>query len=124
MTEIITLGHEQMDNTHQELIDILSQPVAYNDIESVTTFLDQIINHTTHHFESEEKLMAESHFPHYREHIAEHNQIINELKMMRRRLKPHTIPLIKSYIEERLPDWLEQHLQRIDSLLAGHLNET
>ena len=62
-------------------------------------------------------------FPMITEHRAEHKQLLAELEMMRRRLRPLILPLVLSFVRVRLPEWLALHLMRMDSLIAAHLNQ-
>ena len=122
MDELQHLGHEQMDAIHEELLQLLQKAAACRDAGSLSTQLDRIIEHTRQHFAIEEEWMAQIFFPMISEHRAEHRQLLGELEMMRRRLRPLTLPLVLSFVRERLPEWLMLHLQRMDSLLAAHLN--
>ncbi len=118
---MISVGHNEMDAIHQELLVLLGSAASCGDHPTLSAKLDALISHTRSHFEIEEQWMVESAFPLIAEHRAEHRQMLGELEMMRRRLRPATIPLARSFLAERLPDWLNQHLQRMDSLLAAHL---
>lgn len=120
---MIAVGHVPMDTIHSELLVLLAAAEKCRDHITLATQLDTIIQHTQNHFETEEQWMEQSSFPHIAEHRSEHRQLLGELAMMRRRLRPVTLPLVRSFICERLPDWLELHLQRMDSLLAAHLNQ-
>ncbi len=120
---MITVGHAPMDTIHNELLALLAAAEQCRDHASLAIQFDTIIQHTKYHFETEEQWMEQSAFPHIAEHRTEHRQLLAELAMMRRRLRPVTLPLVRSFISERLPDWLELHLQRMDSLLAAHLKQ-
>ena len=120
---MIAVGHAPMDTIHNELLALLKAAEQCRDHASLATQLDVLILHAQNHFETEEQWMEQSTFPHIAEHRSEHRQLLGELVMMRRRLRPVTLPLVRSFISERLPDWLELHLQRMDSLLAAHLNQ-
>jgi hemerythrin len=117
----ITLGHAAMDTTHDELLQLLATGGQCRDLATLAPLLDALIAHTERHFQTEELWMVQSEFPLLNEHRSEHRQLLAELAMMRRRLRPATLLLVRSFITERLPDWLNQHLQRMDSLLAAHL---
>ena len=119
---MFTVGYAPMDTIHDELLLLLNAAEQCHDHATLATQLDTIIQHTKIHFETEEQWMEQSSFPHIAEHRSEHQQLLGELIMMRRRLRPVTLPLVRSFINERLPDWLELHLQRMDSLLATYLN--
>jgi hemerythrin len=121
MDEMHYLGHQGMDTMHEELVELLHSAAACRDSRSLTHYLDLLIEHSRDHFAKEEAWMAQAAFPMITEHRAEHRQLLGEMEMMRRRLRPLTLPLVLSYVRERMPEWLMLHLQRMDSLLAAHL---
>ena len=118
----IAVGHHEMDATHDELTQLLASGSYCRDVATLAPLLDELIAHTQAHFEKEEQWMSQTTFAHITEHRNEHRQLLAEMSMMRRRLRPVTVALVRSFISERLPDWLQLHLQRMDSLLAAHLN--
>lgn len=111
-----------MDTTHDELLQLLATGGECRELVTLVPLLDELITHTERHFQTEELWMVQSDFPHLNEHRSEHRQLLAELQLMQRRLRPATVPLVRGFITERLPDWLQLHLQRMDSLLAAHLN--
>ena len=115
------LGHAQMDSIREELMQLLTAAASCRDASSLAVQLDRIIEHTRDHFAMEEEWMVQIAFPMIAEHRAEHRQLLGELEMMRRRLRPLTLPLVLSFVRERLPEWLALHLTRMDSMLAAHL---
>jgi hemerythrin len=118
-----TLGHPGMDAVHEELLQLLQRAAACRDAHSLGAALDQIIEHSRDHFATEEAWMSKIAFPMITEHRAEHRQLLGEMELMRRRLRPLTLPLVLAFVRERLPEWLMLHLQRMDSLLAAHLKQ-
>jgi hemerythrin-like metal-binding protein len=111
-----------MDATHDELLQLLATGGQCRELATLVPLLNELIAHTERHFQTEELWMVQSKFPHLIEHRSEHRQLLAEMQLMQRRLRPATVPLVRSFITERLPDWLQLHLQRMDSLLAAHLN--
>ncbi len=121
MEDLQYLGHAEMDAVHEELVQLLQRAAACRDARALGVELDSIIAHTHNHFATEEAWMEQSAFPMISEHRAEHRQLLGEMEMMRRRLRPLNLSLVRSFVCERLPEWLMLHLQRMDSLLAAHL---
>lgn len=119
----IHLGHEAMDRTHDELHALIEQAAECKDAAGLATALDGIIEHTEQHFKQEEEWMEQCQFKLIKEHLAEHRQLMGEMNMMKKRLRPMTKGLVYSFIQEKLPDWLAMHLQKMDSLLASELNK-
>lgn len=65
----------------------------------------------------EEELIASSGFPHGAEHRSEHKQMLAE---MRRFSQRHPV-MARAYVQDRLPERLNLHITRMDSLLAAFL---
>ncbi len=120
---LLILGHAEMDGVHEELLELIKCAAACRDAHSLSLQLERLIEHTRDHFSTEEVWMEEAAFPMITEHRAEHKQLLAELEMMRRRLRPLTLPLVLSFVRKRLPEWLALHLMRMDSLLAASLKE-
>lgn len=69
-------GQARMDEDHHELarlFDLLCEAVEQRrDREFCSAVIEQIIEHAGTHFESEQELMAERHYPKIEQHTAEH----------------------------------------------------
>lgn len=110
-----------MDRQHVALHALITAIAVTTDSQELATQLDALIEQTRAHFQCEEQWMEASGYTHMAEHLREHRRLLGELEMMRRRLRPATLPLVRAFIRERLPEWLTQHLRGIDSTLAAHL---
>lgn len=119
--EKYSLQHADMDRTHREFIDLLDELNNATGEEFIGLF-QALKTHTQHHFDQELEWMQQSGFTSTAEHNDDHRRILGELAQMEKRLRPATLPLVKAYLADRLPQWFELHINTMDSALAAHLN--
>jgi hemerythrin-like metal-binding protein len=117
-----SLNHDQMDQTHQEFIELLEQLNNAKGDEFVTQF-QTFKEHTKKHFDQELEWMQQTGFSSTAEHNEDHQRILGELTQLEKRLRPTSLPLVKAYLKDRLPQWFELHILTMDSALAAHLNK-
>lgn len=117
------LGLPEMDDTHREFIQLLNELDAADNAAFPALF-DQLIGHTQLHFQQEDRLMTESQFPAYSEHHGEHQRILGELNIFKKRVDKGLISFGRNYVRDRLPEWFRLHAGSMDSALVGHLKNT
>jgi hemerythrin len=115
-TLCVAVHHPEIDAIHAELAE-LAATLSDADDTAFASFYPSLISHTEAHFAHEERLMRESAFPHAAEHLVEHRQMLQEMKQFQLR----RISISRAYIEQRLPERLNLHIIRMDSLLAAWL---
>lgn len=120
-TKALLLGYAEMDRQHNALLEVIAAIDLGADASLLAAQLDELITHTRDHFACEEEWMEQSTYSHVAEHRSEHRRLLGELEMMRRRIRSATLPLVRAFIQQRLPEWFEQHLRGVDSTLASHL---
>lgn len=120
---------EMMNRDHKEFVDILNMLIvmahnsAGNNETKIYAGFERLLEHARQHFLKEEELMLTSNFPPYAIHKREHDRILKILKdstihwQLNRDRK-----IIKSLIEDILPNWLIQHVSTMDSV-TGHFLE-
>jgi len=120
------VSKESMNTMHEEEIEILRDLLFELDIpsndEKIIPLFDKLLEHMQEHFESEEKLMQESHYPSFRMHQAEHAKVLREaryIEMQSRNAKESEV--IRSYLKDELSPWLDQHIQAMDTPLSDYL---
>lgn len=116
------LGLDVMDNTHREFIELVNE-LAIADNASFPALFDQLIQHMKVHFQQEDELMTSSKFPAFSEHHGEHQRILGELNMFKKRVDKGLIVFGRNYIKDRLPEWFRLHLATMDSATAMHLKQ-
>ncbi|MGD0960202.1 MAG: hemerythrin domain-containing protein [Methylomonas sp.] len=117
----IIVGHTQIDNDHQDFIRLLNALDAAGNADFPALF-QQLYEHTEQHFEHENRLMQASAFPAAGEHAGEHQRVLGEFKQFKTRIDKGLISFGRSFVRERLPQWLQLHVSSMDSALAAHLN--
>lgn len=116
------LGHDLMDETHHEFIDLINREASVSDADFLPYF-EELLEHTRHHFDSELELMKSSRFLSIREHEDDHNRILAEMMQMQRFANRGMIKIARAYIKEKLPDWFSVHAASMDIALTLHLNQ-
>lgn len=114
------LGLALMDDTHRAFVALVNRLSAAGDQDFPALF-DELIAHTRHHFEQEERLMYDSDFPASGEHREDHQRILGELAQFKKRVDRGLVAFGRNYIRERLPGWFRLHAATMDSALAAHL---
>lgn len=116
-SEEYSVGVKSMDNQHIAMIQMLNElydaMMEGNALGITGPLLHKLVEYTKIHFSSEEKLMAEANYPNLAEHIARHQQLIEEVKQhvatYERQNLFMPIPLLHF-----LRDWIATHIQKED----------
>lgn len=118
----IKVHHREIDAIHEQLAELVKKLATAPD-GNFTSLFTTLIEHTESHFSREEQMMQECGFPHSAEHLAEHRQILQEMRLFQRRITPVRMALVRAYVKQRLPERLDLHISRMDSLLAAYLQK-
>lgn len=113
------LGHDAMDATHREFVDLVS---ALHDADDALLpgLLEAFIAHAQEHFADEERWMLQSDFPATACHRDEHAAVLATVRTARRRLAEGDATLCRRVVAE-LMRWFPAHVERLDSALAQWL---
>lgn len=114
------LGVSVMDDAHDEFINLYNK-LMHADDHSFADLFTEFVTHMKNHFDEENMLMDETHFPATSEHKAEHQRVINELKYFKSKVDCNKFSFARFYIKDRIPLWFRLHLATMDSALAAHL---
>lgn len=114
------LDVEQMDHAHGELAELLNT-IDTATASTMANGLSRIEAHCITHFGEEELLMLACNSGHLVEHRREHAGILHELTRCRQQLDQGKTMFAKAWLKQRFPEWLERHLQSMDSALAAEL---
>lgn len=122
----LSLGVEEIDTQHRELIDLTNQVIqalGKEDFHTVITdAVGKLRTYTVHHFNSEEGLMREVQYPKRGEHMQEHARFKAEVKDLQREIYEKRIPEAKDF-RQFMADWLLNHILTHDRELARFLRE-
>ncbi|MEJ2608884.1 MAG: hemerythrin domain-containing protein [Candidatus Thiodiazotropha sp.] len=116
------LGVSQIDQTHQEFIELVNR-MNSADKPSFIILFQNLIEHTESHFSKELDLMKASAFSAIREHTDEHQRVLGDLRRFGSRVAKGSLQLGRAYITQQLPNWFELHTCTMDSALAAHLKK-
>ncbi|MGZ8227279.1 MAG: bacteriohemerythrin [Methylococcaceae bacterium] len=121
-TETLTVAYEPIDRDHEEFIEPLNALDVANNADFPTLF-QQLYEHAEQHFESENQLMAQHDYPGVTDHKGEHQRVLGEFKQFKSRVDKGLIAFGRSFVRDRLPQWLALHVTTMDNGLAVHINK-
>lgn len=116
------LGRPDMDDTHQEFVELLNAAYSATKDEFKDRF-HALVMHTRRHFDAENELMKASNFFAINEHIGEHHRVMGQLDYFNKHVHLGRHDMGRQLLRE-LPAWFELHARTMDSALAGHLKST
>jgi len=115
-----------MDSQHGILMDAMNElrlaVVRGAGRERLSELLDQLIEFTRMHFQSEEQLMAESGFPGLEDHRGQHQCLMAQILQSAHRLQ-YGEGMEMSALMVFLRDWFLEHIEGVDKQYGPWLNE-
>ena len=122
-SERYTLGIARMDETHREFVDLCNALAAIDPKDaSFLERFDAFVEHTTAHFDQENRWMDATQFP-VACHREEHDRVLAVAREVRQHVEKGDLFLGRRLLEE-LPPWFDNHLDTMDTMLALHLKKT
>lgn len=130
-TEDLSVGIEEIDEQHKELIsrindlvDSVRQHICKYKIGDVIRFLEDYI---VVHFGDEEGLMQKYDYPEYKAHKAQHEYFMREFAELKKELekldggkRPGSYGLSVE-TNRVVVDWILDHIAKVDKKLGAHL---
>ncbi len=113
---VVVLDYSPLDETHRHLAEFAQHLNTANEEEFPPRFLS-LLGQMEEHFADEERLMEQVDFRHTAEHKEDHRQLLTEIRQLLLRRQPFA----RAYVRERLPERLNLHISRMDSMLAAAL---
>jgi len=108
-----------------EIINRLLQALESEaEVPTITTIVEELLNHMQIHFDYEESLLKNRGFSMFDIHRNDHNRIMGETRMAYmnwRNFKDRES--LKEFIEEDFIGWLNLHIQAMDSVAADFLTQ-
>jgi len=120
-------GNARMDTDHMELAAMFNR--LRDAVESgagkaaCALVLDDIILHTTAHFEMEQRLMAQHRYPKTEQHAAEHAMLVRQARDYRQNFEVDTAAS-KSTLMQFPEVWLGYHILFSDKEFAAFLAQS
>ena len=119
------LGIETVDEQHKKLVNILNE--AYDLLmtsgpdDKVQALLQDLLSYTEIHFKSEEKMLENSNYPFYEEHLIEHKRFKSELDTLGENLSNGNIS--KAELVQFINNWLSDHILGNDKKYVEYINK-
>ncbi|MDD2760384.1 MAG: hemerythrin family protein [Methylomonas sp.] len=112
------IGDDNVDAQHRHLFELANQMVEATDNELIRLLMS-FYRHVREHFEAEEDLMKQVGFPDYKNHVQEHDQMLDRLVEISKavQLKQWSANDIRAFIDS----WVLSHILQKDSIIGEHL---
>jgi len=117
----LSVAYGPIDEDHAAFIGLLNA-LASADNAAFPALFQQLYEHTEQHFAREDQWMAEFAYPGIADHKGEHQRVLGEFKQFKSRVDKGLIVFGRSFVKERLPQWLALHITTMDKALATHIN--
>ena len=122
--ETLETGHAELDAEHRALAQLfnrLRDAVQGGEGKAACAkVLDGIISHTKAHFEFEQRLMAQQHYPRAEQHTAEHAMLLRQALDYREKFDLNDAAA-RSALSKFPEVWLAYHILFSDKDLAAFL---
>ena len=124
--QVLSVGVDEIDEDHRKLVDIfniLNHAVQEGESQDyLAAVLAELINCTVWHFSHEERLMLKHGYEDLDEHREEHQQLIQSVKDLQKKILGSGRALAEEDIDF-LESWLTEHILTADSRLGAYLSQ-
>lgn len=114
------VGIAELDHEHRELLalinELLEQAREDSDINHVLEALSKIFAAISSHFELEEKMMRDSHYPAYGDHKEDHQTLLDDLRDIMEDVEDDGA-FDETQLNIDLNRWFSDHFQTHDAKL-------
>ena len=119
--DFMNRDHAEFVALRDQLLGLLS---AQAPVAKVDTLLNELLEHTRHHFAEEERLMQETRFPPYRMHKAEHDHVVSDMSAQIERWKQgRDAAALRDWLDRSVGDWFVTHVGTMDLVTAGFIEK-
>jgi len=116
LTNLLTTGIKDIDDDHQELVNLLGKCLKLNsgesECEQVDSILEELMEYTQRHFKYEEALMEACDYPDRVVHTRVHELLIKQVRNKQKKIKQGLLS-IKDVVSF-LTSWWEEHINVMD----------
>ncbi len=121
----LSVGVEEIDNQHKKLIQLINglhdHLLAGDANEIMGKVLERVIDYTSFHFGTEEKLMEKYDYSFSSAHRREHKKLVETALDLQSKLNSGNTHITAETMTF-LKDWLYHHILEVDKLFGKHLN--
>jgi len=118
-SDMLLLGHDPMDDTHREFVEVVARLQAADDHE-LEMRLEDVLLHLEQHFSEEDRWMRDTAFPAAECHAAEHAAVQASGREVKQALAQGNRALCRRFADE-LANWFPGHADYLDAPLAQWL---
>lgn len=122
--EVYSVGNTELDNQHKYMFALLDKIYAALQAGRTETPIEQLLEQARLygklHFETEERLMAESGYPKWAEHRRVHEQYCDRVEKMSQSMGPDTPFELFLFLK----DWWINHITQMDADYAPWVKKT
>ncbi len=121
-----TVSFEDMNSMHYEGVDLINTlllKIEKGSDTDVTSAIETLLEHMKKHFEYEEGLLKNRGFTMFDIHRNEHTKILGQMRMAYMNWRNfREREALKEFVENEFTEWLNLHIQAMDSVAADFLN--
>ncbi|WP_457592839.1 bacteriohemerythrin [Hydrogenimonas sp.] len=124
-TALPAVSFDPMNEMHREeadCINALSDTIGTGEDQAVTKALEALLEHMQKHFDFEEGMLKNRGFAMFDIHRNDHARIMGETRMAYMNWRNfRDRDALKAFMEEEFIQWLNLHIQAMDSVAADFL---
>jgi hemerythrin len=119
--DFMNRDHAEFVAMRTKLLGLISAQTPGIDVD---TLLDELLEHTRHHFAEEERLMKETCFPPYAMHKTEHDHVLADMSAHIERWKQkRDVAALRDWLDKDVGDWFTTHVGTMDLVTAGFIEK-
>ncbi|HLP97170.1 MAG TPA: hemerythrin family protein [Sideroxyarcus sp.] len=117
--DFMNRDHAEFVSLRGKLLGLLSGQAPAAEVD---TLLDELLEHTRHHFGEENRLMQETRFPPYPMHKGEHDHVLADMtERVTRWKQARDAATLQQWLEHDVGDWFVNHVSTMDFVTAGFI---
>lgn len=117
--DFMNRDHAEFVGLRAQLLELLATTTPDARVDKL---LADLLEHTSHHFAEEERLMQEVRFPPYAMHKGEHDKVLADMAAKVECWKQgHDAAALKEWLERDVGDWFVNHVSTMDFVTAGFI---
>jgi hemerythrin len=118
--DFMNRDHAEFVALREKLLSILASG-SPND--TVDTSLNELLDHTQHHFAEEERLMHEVNFPPFPMHKGEHDAVLADMSARVTSWKQdRDAKSLREWLDKNVGDWFVNHVSSMDFVTARFIS--
>ena len=120
------LNLKDVDEQHEKLFELVNtlydSGVNGDEQNSLGIILDELIDYTVYHFETEEKLFIKHAYPKYNQHKEQHDDLTKQVLTLQEQFRAKKVTIAFDVLDF-LSDWLKKHTMESDLEFAVFLKD-